>query len=69
MSGEYLSTGQAAAILGVSDDSIRRYLEARLLTGHQTPGGVWRVDAASTRAMRDRVTRVSGNVTVIKGGQ
>lgn len=66
---EYLTTGQAADILGVSDDSIRRYLEARLLDGHKTPGGVWRVDAASARAMRNRVTRVSGNVTTIKGGQ
>lgn len=66
---EYLTTGQAADILGVSDDSIRRYLEARLLDGHKTPGGVWRVDAASARAMRNRVTRVSGNLTTIKGGQ
>ena len=64
---EYLSTGQAAAILGVSDDSIRRYLEARLLDGHRTPGGVWRVDAAPVRAMR--VERISGTVTTIKGGQ
>lgn len=65
---EYVSTGQAAAILGVSDDSVRRYLEARLLDGHKTPGGVWRVDAASARAVRDRIVRVSGNVTTIKGG-
>ena len=65
---EYVSTGQAAAILGVSDDSVRRYLEAGLLDGHRTPGGVWRVDAASARAVRDRLLRVSGNVTAIKGG-
>ena len=65
---DFLTTGQAAAMLGVSDDSVRRYLEARLLDGHRTPGGVWRVNAASARSVRDRLVRVSGNVTAIKGG-
>ena len=66
---QYLTTGQAAEILGVSDDSIRRYLESHLLSGFRTPGGAWRVEASSAHAMRHRITVISPTVTTIQGGK
>ena len=60
-----LTTGEAAARLGVSEGTIRSYLERGLLTGHVLPTGVRRIDAASVD--RVKVTKVSSTVTIVKG--
>lgn len=42
-----IPVSQAAEALGVSSESIRRYLKQGQLRGFQLPGGTWRVDSES----------------------
>lgn len=44
---EYITPGQAADLLGVTRDTIRRYVDTGLLEGIKTPGGQRRIDRAS----------------------
>jgi len=62
-----MTTGEAAARLGVSEATVRSYLEAGLLTGHVLPSGHRRIDAASVDRVKDSRTRVSTTVTIVKG--
>ena len=64
---EYLSAGQAARILGVSTDTIGRYLEAGVIEGHRTPGGHARLLRASVEAVRRHPA--GQNVTVLRSVQ
>ena len=43
MPGEWLTTGQAAELLGVSRSTVVRYIEAGTLVARRLPGGHWRV--------------------------
>ena len=64
---DYLSAGQAARILGVSTDTIGRYLEAGVIEGHRTPGGHARLLRASVEAVRRHPA--GQNVTVLRSLQ
>lgn len=61
---DYVSAGQAARILGVSTDTIGRYLEAGVIEGHRTPGGHARLLRASVEAVRRHPA--GRNVTVLR---
>ena len=43
MPGEWLTTGQAAELLGVSRSTVVRYIEAGTLNARRLPGGHWRI--------------------------
>lgn len=43
MPGEWLTTGQAAELLGVSRSTVVRYIEAGTLDARRLPGGHWRI--------------------------
>jgi excisionase family DNA binding protein len=45
--GRVLTTGQAAALLGVHQRTLRRYLSCGLLTCHRLPGGHYRIPEES----------------------
>ena len=62
---EYIKPGKAAALLGVSRDSIRRYVDSGAISGITTPGGQRRIDRQSVESIIDRRVRVSSNVTII----
>lgn len=62
---EYIKPGLAAEMLGVSRDSIRRYLDSGALSGYETPGGQRRIDRESLESLISRRVRISSNVTVI----
>ena len=62
----YIKPGQAAEMLGVSRDSIRRYVEAGQIDGIKTPGGQRRIDRESVESLITRRVKVSNNVTVIE---
>ena len=62
---EYIKPGKAAALLGVSRDSIRRYVDSGAISGITTPGGQRRIDRQSVDSIIDRRVRVSSNVTII----
>jgi len=62
----YIKPGQAAEMLGVSRDSIRRYVEAGQIDGIKTPGGQRRIDRESVESLITRRVKVSSNVTVIE---
>lgn len=64
---DYVSAGQAARILGVSTDTIGRYLEAGVIEGHRTPGGHARLLRASVEAVRRHPA--GQNVTVLRSVQ
>jgi excisionase family DNA binding protein len=65
----YLTTGQAAAKLGVSDETVRSYFESGRLTGHVLPSGQRRIDADSVDRVKVTRTQVSSTVTVIQAGE
>ena len=48
---EYIKPGAAAQQLGVSRDSIRRYVQSGALVAITTPGGQRRIDQASVEAV------------------
>ena len=62
---ELIRPAEAARQLGVSRDSIRRYIDSGLLTGVKTPGGQRRIDQASVDSVIQRRVRISSTVTVI----
>jgi len=62
-----ITTGEAAAKLGVSEQTIRGYFDQGLLTGHILPSGHYRIDAASVDQVRDSRRRVSSTLTVVDG--
>ena len=43
MPQEWLTTGQAAALLGISRSTVVRYIEAGTLEARRLPGGHWRI--------------------------
>lgn len=44
---DYVLPGEAADMLGVTRDTIRRYVDQGLLAGIKTPGGQRRIDRQS----------------------
>ena len=62
---EYIKPGKAAALLGVSRDSIRRYVDSGAISGITTPGGQRRIDRQSVDSIIDRRGKISSNVTII----
>ena len=65
----FLTTGEAAAKLGVSDETVRSYFESGRLTGHVLPSGVRRNDAESVDRVKATRNRVSSTVTVIQAAE
>jgi excisionase family DNA binding protein len=47
---DYILPGEAADLLGVTRDTIRRYVDQGLLEGIKTPGGQRRIDRQSIEA-------------------
>lgn len=64
---EYVTTGQAADMIGVHPETVKRYAEAGLITGHKTPGGHYRLNRDSVENLKR--TPAGSNVTVIKVGE
>jgi excisionase family DNA binding protein len=46
---DYILPGEAADLLGVTRDTIRRYVDQGLLEGIKTPGGQRRIDLQSVQ--------------------
>jgi len=63
---EYIRPGEAAELLGVSRDAIRRYSDAGRIDAIVTPGGHRRIDRESVDAYLTRRTRISSTVTIIE---
>jgi excisionase family DNA binding protein len=63
---EIITPGEAAKILGVSTDTVGRYLDLGIIEGHRTPGGQRRVNRDSVESVIR--TRVSSTVTIIEAG-
>jgi len=61
---EYIKPGEAAQLLGVSRDSIRRYVESGAINGITTPGGQRRIDRQSVDSIISE--KVGQNVTVVR---
>ena len=59
---EYIRPAEAAKMLGVSRDTVRRYANNGDLTAIVTPGGQRRIDRESVEVIRQRI---SSTVTVI----
>jgi excisionase family DNA binding protein len=51
---EYLTTGQAAEELGVSAETVRRWVKAGLVPAMVTPGGRHLIDRADLDKLRPR---------------
>ncbi len=62
---ELIRPAEAARQLGVSRDSIRRYIDTGLLTGVKTPGGQRRIDQASVDSVIQRRVKLSSTITII----
>ena len=61
---ELIKPGEAALMLGVSRDSIRRYMDSGAISGITTPGGQRRIDRESvTSIITEKVGR---NVTIVR---
>ena len=56
---EYIRPGEAAKLLGVSRDSIGRYMENGTLKGIRTPGNQRRIERDSIEALKGLATRPS----------
>jgi excisionase family DNA binding protein len=63
---DYIKPGKAAEMLGVSRDSIRRYVDSGALNAITTPGGQRRIDRVSVESVIQRRNRVSPTVTIIE---
>ena len=63
---EIITPGEAAKILGVSTDTVGRYLDLGIIEGQRTPGGHRRVNRDSVESVIR--TRVSSTVTIIEAG-
>ena len=63
---DYIKPGEAAQLLGVSRDTIRRYIDLGLLEGIKTPGGQRRIDRDSVQDVIERRTIHSTTVKVIR---
>jgi excisionase family DNA binding protein len=62
MPGEWLTTGQAAELLGISRSTVVRYIEAGTLDARRLPGGRWRVRrVAAEKLLRDGFDTESPN--------
>jgi len=61
---EYIKPGEAAGMLGVSTDSIRRYVDSGAIEGITTPGGQRRIDRESVANII--AEKVGSNVTAIR---
>ena len=60
---EYIRPAEAAKMLGVSRDTVRRYANNGDLTAIKTPGGQRRIDRESVEVIREKI---SPTVTVIR---
>jgi len=61
---EYIKPGEAADMLGVSRDSIRRYVDSGAIDGITTPGGHHRIDRESVDSII--AEKVGQNVTIVR---
>jgi excisionase family DNA binding protein len=60
---DYIRPAEAAKMLGVSRDTVRRYANNGDLTAIITPGGQRRIDRESVEVIREKI---SSTVTVIR---
>ena len=63
---KYIRPGEAAELLGVSRDSIRRYSDSGQIESITTPGGQRRIDRESIEFIIGKRTRISSTVTIIE---
>ena len=62
---EYIKPGKAAEMLGVSRDSIRRYVASGALEAITTPGGQRRIVQASVENVIQSRRKISTTGTII----
>jgi excisionase family DNA binding protein len=63
---DYLTSGEAARLLGVGPDTIKKYYDNGLLTGHVLPGrGDLRVERQSVERVKESRIRISSTVSTI----
>jgi excisionase family DNA binding protein len=63
---DYIKPNEAAQMLGVSRESIRRYVDAGLIDAIKTPGGQRRIDRASVQDVIAARRPISSTVTIIE---
>ena len=62
---DLLTPAEAARMLGVSRETVRRYVDLGLVAGHKTPGGQRRIQRTSVEAVIAARVPVAPNVTII----
>jgi excisionase family DNA binding protein len=63
---DYIKPSEAAQMLGVHRESIRRYVDQGLINAIRTPGGQRRIDRSSVESVIQRRISVSSTVTIIE---
>ncbi len=61
MPDEWLTTGQAAALLGISRSTVVRYIEAGNLDARRLPGGHWRIRRAAAEKLLNDDSESAGD--------
>jgi len=64
---DYITTGEAARIMGVGRESVRRYVDNGLLDAIKTPGGQRRIKRDSVQRVVESRRPHAPNVTIIGG--
>lgn len=62
---DLITPGEAAKLLGVSRETVRRYVDLGLVAGHRTPGGQRRIERSSVEQAIASRRPVAPNVTII----
>ena len=60
--------GEAAEILGVTTQTVRRYIAMGQLDATKTVGGHRRIERQAVEALRDSRSSSSGNVRTVEAG-
>jgi excisionase family DNA binding protein len=64
---DYITTGEAARLMGVGRESVRRYVDNGLLDAIKTPGGQRRIKRVSVQKVVESRRPHAPNVTIIGG--
>ena len=65
---DIITIGQAAEILGVTTQTVRRYVAMGQLDASRTMGGHRRLQRQAVEALRDSRSTSSGNVRTVEAG-
>jgi excisionase family DNA binding protein len=67
MPTEWLTTGQAAELLGISRSTVVRYIEAGTLEARRLPGGHWRIHRNAAERLLHGESRDDGRASSSRG--